>query len=262
MKNEFSPADIFIRSLQLWWVVVFFAIAGGGLGFYIHRLFPPIYSSRIVLTTSINFAHAGVLTDEKQDQAINAAGNVLLSSSVEEAVLKQAGENGIVMDGKTFEQERFSDRLGYELTFGVNSKDPNIAETLTNIWGENALTILNDDLLHSLKADAFSKTLNDLEECFQEVSVTAPSSATCQSLGITGIQQAINQTSTQLAQEITDSHAIIPSMSFALDNKASFPDSPTYRNRNLMVLSGLLIGFIAGILFTHIPLTNKVIRHK
>jgi hypothetical protein len=167
MKNEFSPADVFGRSLRLWWAVVIFAIVGGGLGFIVHRLLPPIYSSRIILTTSINFAQAGILTDEKQDQAINAAGNVILSSSVEDAVLLQAAENGIAIDKNTFENNRFSDRLGYEIIFGVESKDPKTAAALTNIWGEDALTNLNDNLLHSLKADAFLKTLNYMEACFQ-----------------------------------------------------------------------------------------------
>jgi hypothetical protein len=262
MKNEFSPADGFVRSLRLWWVVVIFAIAGGGLGFIVHRLLPPTYSSRIILTTSINFSQTGVLTDEKQDQAINAARDVILSDAVKGAVLSRAADSGIEIDSTNFENSRFSDRLGYEIIIGIDSRDPNIAASLTNIWGENALATLNEDLLHSLKGEAFSETLNNLEACFEEVSVTAPSSATCQNMGITEIQQAIDQISSLLAREIVDSHAIIPSMSFALNKKAVIPTSPTYRNRNLMVLSGLLIGFITGILVNQIPLANKNMRQK
>jgi hypothetical protein len=262
MKNEFSPSDVFDRSLRLWWVVVIFAIAGGSLGFIVHRLLPPIYSSRIILTTSINFSQTGVLTDEKQDQAINAARDVILSDAVKEAVLSQTADGVIEIDSTNFENARFSDRLGYEIIIGIDSRDPNTAASLTNIWGEIALATLNDDLLHSLKAEAYSETLDNLEACFEEVSVTAPSSATCRNMGITEIQQVIDQTSSLLAQEIVDSHAIIPSMSFALGNKAMIPISPTYRNRNLMILSGLLIGFIIGILVTQILLLNKSTHQK
>jgi hypothetical protein len=257
MKNEFSPADIFSRSLRLWWVVVIFAIIGGGLGFVVHRIFPPVFSSRAIITTSINFAQTGNLTDEKQDQAINAAGNVILSSAVEDAVLSQAADQGIVIDRNTFESNRFSDRMAYEWIIGVESKDPNEAAALTNLWGENAISVLNEYLLHALKAEALSETLDNLEACFEEVSVTAPSSATCQSMGINEVQQSIDLTSSLLVTEIADSHAIISSMSFALDSKAVVATSPTYRNRNFMVLAGLLIGFIAGVLATQIPFKNK-----
>jgi len=257
MENEFSPADVFVRSIRLWWVVVFFALIGGGIAFIVHGILPPVFSSRMSITTSINFAQTGNLTDEKQDQAINAAGNVILSSAVEDALLSQAAVEGIGIDRNTFESARFTDRMGYEWIIGVESKDPNTAAALTNVWGENALTILNGYLIHAIKAEALSKTLDNLEACFEEVGVTAPSSATCQSMGIMDIQYSIDQTSTLLSMEITGSHAIIPSMSFALDSKAEVATSPAYRNRNLMVMSGLMIGFIAGVLITQISFKKK-----
>ncbi len=262
MDNEFSPADIFIRSLRLWWIVVIFTIAGGGLGLLVHHILPPVYSSRTEITTSINFAQTANLSDEKQDQAIDAAGDVILSSAVKDAVLAQAKNRGIVIDSNTFESNRFSDRMAYKWIIGVDSKDPNTAATLTNIWGEIALKILNEYLLHALKAEALSETLDNLEACFEKVSVTAPSSAICQNMGLIEIQQAIDQTSSLMAKEISDSHAILSSMSFALDNKAVTATSPTYRNRNLMVLSGLLIGFITGALYTQITFPNKRTKQK
>ena len=260
MKIEFSPVEVFTRALRLWWLVVLFTIIGGGLGYLIHGFLPPVFSSRTIITTSINFSQTGNLTDERQDQAINAAGDVILSSAVEEAVISQALENGIAIDSATFQANRFSDRLAYDWIIGVESEDPKTATLLTNIWGEMATNVLNDDLTHALKAEALSKMLDNLEACLEEVSVTAPSSATCQNMGINEILQVIDQTSSVLSQEVANSHAIIPSMSFSWGGKEVVPASPTYRNRNFMVLSGLLIGFLAGVLVTQIPVLKQRTR--
>ena len=262
MKNGFSPADIFIRSVKLWWVVVIFSIAGGGLSYVIHGLLPPVFSSRVIITTSINFAKTGPLTDEKQDQAINAARDVILSNTVKEAVLSQALDQGFEFNLEEFENAHFSDRMGFDIVIGIEANDPNMAAFITNIWADTALTNLNDDLWHAIKAEALSKVLNNLEACFEEVSVTPPSSAICQEMSISEILETINQTSSLLAQETAASKAIIPSLSFALGNKAEIPVIPTYRNRNLMVFSGLMIGFIAGIIFSQISPPNRNPRKK
>jgi tetrahydromethanopterin S-methyltransferase subunit F len=257
MKNDFSPAEIISRAFRLWWVVVVAAIIGGGIGFLIHHFLPPVFSSQAEITTSINFAKTGVLSDEKQDQAINAAGDVILSSDVEVAVLSQAASQGITLDGKAFEKMRFSDRMGYRWIFGIQSVDAKLAADLANIWGEISLNYLNKSLNHALIADNLSATLQNLESCLQEVSVVAPSYSVCQQMDIGEIQTSIEQISAKIISETAASSGMLPSMSIAWTKKAEQASSPSYRNRNLMVFSGLVIGFILGIMLVQIPFNFK-----
>lgn len=262
MKNDFSPAEIFTKSIRLWWLVVILTILGGGLGFLIHQILPPVFASRAEITTSINFARSGILSDVQQDQAINAVGDVILSSAVEAAVLGQAADHGISIDGITLKSMRFSDRMGYRWIIGIQSEDLVLAAELTNFWAESSLRILNEYLLHALRAEILTSTLNNLESCLQEVGVVAPSYATCQKLDLSEIQRSIDQTSTQIVTETADSHGIPSFMSFAWELKAEPASSPTYRNRNLMVFSGLLIGFFAGVLIAQISIMTPKIRQK
>jgi hypothetical protein len=254
MRIDFSPAEVFIKSVRIWWVVVVLALLGGLLGLLIHVLLPPIYSSRAEITTSINFSQSGILTDEQQDQAINAVGDVILSTNLSQTVKSQALSQGFDIGNGDFESHRFSSRMGYRWIFGYRSKEPVEAAEVTNVWAENSMKVLNDYLLHSFKAKNFDELLSNLESCFEEASVIAPSYFACQSINLREIQSSMNRISAETANEIVEAHGIPFYMSFAWNQKAEQANSPESRNRNLMVFSGLMIGFIVGIFLTQIPL--------
>ena len=77
MTTEFIPMDSFLKTLNYWWIIVLFMLGGAIIGLIAHAVVPPIYESQAAITTSINFVQTGVLTDEQQDQAVDAVGDLI-----------------------------------------------------------------------------------------------------------------------------------------------------------------------------------------
>jgi hypothetical protein len=258
MKTQFTPLEQLIRSLRWWWLVVIISIAGGTVGYLVHGLLPPIYLSRAVITTSINYLQTGILTDEKQDQSVGAVGDLVGSDKVMQATLSQANAQGISIDLVEFKKVSFLDRKEFRWTLGIESTNAQQAADLTNLWAQESMRQLNESLAHAINANSQAMELDRMEACFQQISVVAPGYSTCPKIELNTLQTSIVRNTAQLTNEIQASRGILPAMSFTLTGKANPADSPTYRNRNLMVFAGLLIGFIAGVLISQtLPISNR-----
>jgi len=56
-------ADVFSQAVRYWWLVIILIIVGGVGGLLVSLLGKPLYESTSHITTVIDFAYAGRLTD-------------------------------------------------------------------------------------------------------------------------------------------------------------------------------------------------------
>jgi uncharacterized protein involved in exopolysaccharide biosynthesis len=84
--DDFVPSEVIKRAIRLWWLLALLMIAGGVAGVLASRLQKPVYESQASITTSIDFAYAGRLSDDEEDYLISSVGDVIDSSDVLESV--------------------------------------------------------------------------------------------------------------------------------------------------------------------------------
>lgn len=83
------------RFVHYWWVVAAAIVVGGLIGSIFPYLRKPLYESISVISTSIDFAYAGKLSELEEDQMLVAVGNLIGSTNVMSAVQEQAAQAGI-----------------------------------------------------------------------------------------------------------------------------------------------------------------------
>ncbi|MBN2258303.1 MAG: hypothetical protein JW704_10850 [Anaerolineaceae bacterium] len=138
MLQEFSPKEQISRSLNLWWVLAICIMLGGGIGYLIHRIEPPVYQVKAIINTFIDFQdiNDASLSQYDEDMTINSVKAVMLSNAVIEGVINRAAMEGISINYSTFmERQRiYRAHTDYELFY--LDPDPETARKLVNYWAE------------------------------------------------------------------------------------------------------------------------------
>ncbi len=128
---EFIPVEQLIRALKYWWLIALFMLGGGVTGFIVHTILPPIYESRVEITTSIDFLQTGVLTDEQQDQAVDAVGDLIGSTLVKNNILEKINnENDSFLTLQELQKSAFLERQEYRWRIRVRMSEPEIAKEI------------------------------------------------------------------------------------------------------------------------------------
>ena len=143
-KTVWIPFDLIQVGLRLWWVWVVGICLGGGLGYGLQSLFPPLYQAGAVITTGIDFSQTGQLTDVEEDIIIQAVGDIIESDPVIEATLLQANTHGITLDRPEFDEMNFLQRRFTDWLLVVRSRDPGQAALLANLWAGSAWSALSE----------------------------------------------------------------------------------------------------------------------
>lgn len=262
MEAEFIPMDDFIKTLKYWWIIVLFMLGGVVTGFVVHTICPPIYESQAEITTSINFVQTGVLTDEQQDQAVGAVGDLIRSTEVINIVLKKiTDENISISTLKSLQKVVFVERQEYLWRIRVQMKDPETATTVVNIWAKEALFQLQAASMHALLADNLTDNLSNIENCLVSSSIVMPVYQPCEGKNVESIKGEIGAISSRLQNEKRESKGIIPEMTFYINEVGQIPSSPVSFNRSLLVFGFGILGFCLGVAFLH-TLQFHVVKKK
>jgi uncharacterized protein involved in exopolysaccharide biosynthesis len=245
--REYSPLDSFQNVLNHWWWIVLLALAGGGVGWIFHRMQPPVYEARAVLTVMIDYTQTAPLTEYDQDHMIGIVKAIVLSKNVIDRVSFESQQQHIQGDGLEYERTIFLERRHSVLELIVRGSNPQVVASLANLWAEIAYDTLIEAQRNAVQARLLRGELIALEGCLR-LPAESEKPEVCSDLPAGEIQTRIQTLEPQVHEVEVITKGIIPPLSFELSQKASEPDAPVAYGANLLTFSGAMIGFLAGVL--------------
>lgn len=247
--GDFIPSEFMKRVMRWWWLVILIMIAGGMAGLLAVSLQKPIYESQASITTSIDFAYSGRLSEDQEDYLIETVGDVINSSAVFAEVQENAKALELSLTDQAIEERFTKARQGYRWELTVRDSDPKTAQTLTQIWVEAAEGALARFHAKSQEILAVNSAQLALQNCFSQSVVVEPASAYCSVDNIATIREILAENS------VTEDYAAMPDaivlskISTEITDNANLPDSPVMLKRNLTMLIGSICGLLVGLGF-------------
>jgi capsular polysaccharide biosynthesis protein len=253
--GEISPLRSIQSILKHWWVLVLLGVLGGGIGWLVHYLRPPLYEAKAVMAFNIDFPS---LTDENlsiyiADQTFGAGGALMFSTSVLEQLVSEAQSRGIDVNLTTIvKMVQYPERRQNLWTLRVRHPDPQTAADLANLWAEISYQQLEEAHSHAVRASVLQTYLQALGECPDPPDLNPPPPAICAGQG--GIdRQDLPAIEAELNAEIQASRGILTDLLFTFSQRAQVPDGPVSFETGSLVISGALIGFLCGVLLLSFP---------
>ena len=256
MSNRIKPLETIEVSIRFWWVLVIMMVFGGGSGYLIFTLIPPIYESHATFSFLIDYTKTEKMTDIEADQASVTAGDVFLSTEVVEGVISEAGKNDIRITPEGFRQNAFVERTNSEWTLRYRSTNPTTAQVVVNLWADKASQSISAGLKHAVLSGFYHRQLESLARCVEQVTAVEPAAPVCGFSSRGELNQVVMDIGLKEKQETDLSLGLIPSISFSLINRAEIPGQNVVEGRNTMVLSGGFLGFLAFIFLNDIFLSK------
>ncbi len=228
-------------ALRYWWVILLGLCLGGFIGAGVNHFRPPIYQAQAVISTGIDFARTGKLTDVEEDYMIKKVGDLIKSDAVIEETLKRASAQGMELDRQAFDQMHFLQRSFNDWLLIVRSQDPRQAARLSNLWAEAAWSALEEASDHLIRLDAYRSYLNSQITC-RDLQFTTNLGTICYLESPEDIGKQIDQTQALIKNEQLAARGLVNGVVFNLTALASVPNEPQIRGRGTMALAGALIG--------------------
>lgn len=247
--DDFIPSEFMSRVMRWWWLVILLMIAGGMAGVLAVKLQKPVYESQASITTSIDFAYSGRLTEDQEDHLIRTVGDIITSSDVFAEVKTKSSELEIALTDEAI-RERFTEaRQGYRWELTVRDSDPKIAQALTQIWVEAADEALVRFHAKSQEILAVNSAQLALQNCFSQSVVVEPASAYCSIENLATIREVLTDNAASEEYEALPDAIVLSKISTEITDNAYLPENPVILKRNLTTLIGSFCGLLIGLGF-------------
>ncbi len=238
--------DVLLRLIRRWPWLLAAACLGGLLGLGIGGLLSPVYEAVAVVGVGVDYGRSLPLDEDAMRHALERVREVFLSDETLEAVLRADGQAGDEFD----DASELHDTLrlsaidgGWEL--GVRSGSAEEAARLANVWASVSLESLQVAAEHAWRAaDLQSKWYTAGCKLMPAATPPGTSAWACAVSERYDPEEAL----TQIEREAVLSLGILPSMSFATLQEAAPPATALTSSRTLCILSGLLVGIVAGVM--------------
>jgi len=180
---------------------------------------------------------------------ISVIGDVINSSDVMDAVKQKAADKGITVTDETIKDRFTKSRQGYRWELTVRDTNPQIAQTLTQIWADTAGETLVKFHAKSQEVLAMRSAQVALQNCFSQSVVVEPASAYCSTENLATIRDVLAQTSTSGNLTNLPDAILLSNVSSEITDNAYLPFNPVLLKQNLSVLAGCLCGLLVGLGF-------------
>lgn len=245
--DDLIISDVLGRVMRRWWILVLLMIGGGLLGILFTRIQKPIYESQSSITTSIDFAYSGRLTEDDEDYLMETVGDVIESERVMTLMRENAGLENIIVDAETIRTKFTKARQGYRWELTVRDENPEIAQRLTQLWTDAADIELKALREFSLDALHFQTSQLAVENCFSQLVVLAPASGNCASDDVSTIRSVFEENAVgENAPSLTES-VLLSKISTEVTDSAYLPANPVIFKQNINTLVGVAAGLLVGL---------------
>jgi hypothetical protein len=233
--------------IRKWWIVLFLMIGCGFLGVLITHLQKPIFESQSSITTSIDFAYAGRMTEDDEDYLMETIGDVIESDEVFERLQDNAALENITVDDKTLQSKFTKARQGYRWELTVRDTNPVMAQKLTQLWTDSADLELKALREFSIDALRYQTSQMALENCFSQLVVLAPVSGNCSTEEIADIRDVFNQNTVDENVPSLTEAVLLSKISTEVTDNAYLPSNPVIFKQNINALVGSVAGLLIGL---------------
>lgn len=261
-QSDFSLSDTFQRAVRYWWLAAALMIVGGLIGLLVSAVSKPVYESTSVITTVIDFAYSGRLTDKEEDHLISAVGDVIRSSEVVEDVATAGMNAGLATSSKALLSSLTASRQGYRWELSSRSSDPENAMQINQLWLQGALEGLERFRMDSILALSEFNTQVEVENCFQQLVVVEPVSAYCDLADLQALLGQIQSLESGETKTSLLTRLLASRISFQVTRQPSLPGEPVHLGRNTSAASGVVLGFLASILLLVLGLPRRLFQGK
>jgi hypothetical protein len=260
MDEGFIARDHLDRLIKFWWIIFICMLLGAGAGWLIHHIKPPVYEAKSTISTAINYAETGFLTDLEEDHALSVVGEVIMS----DAVITDLNSSLEVesLDGLEggLRDHLFAEREGYRWTLRVQAESSAIASQISSKWAESAMNHLDKSLEHSRQALVLSRQISELEKCLSQSISVLPSQVPCDLAGAEKVNNRLNELGEQYRQEQSVSNGIMPVLVFSLTQTGTSDGTPITFPSAGLILVGALLGFLAGMILILARVPDKLFK--
>jgi uncharacterized protein involved in exopolysaccharide biosynthesis len=256
-KLQTTTLNVLLGSfLQGWKILVICTILGGIAGLVAASVIKPVYETSAVFTFTIDYSRTGLLTDIEEDQAMEAAGDLIKSTDVITEVIKQASDSGIELTPITVQENFTAERRFGQWLLKVRAGDPATAASLANLWSRVTLTEFQKASQAAVKADGLQRYILSLESCYQQSTSGMSAQPLCQATYRTKLQTEMENSGKDMQQWLSESRGIFSGLNFAIAEDAGKPVKPSQHSRGILVLAGSLTGLLAASVY--IILAHKI----
>jgi uncharacterized protein involved in exopolysaccharide biosynthesis len=249
IMEDVIPSEIIKRMIRWWWLVLLIMIVGGAAGILAVKLQKPVYESQASITTSIDYAYAGRITEAQEDALVSVIGDEISSTAVFDVIKQKAVTLDITLTDEIIKNQFTKSRQGYRWELTVRNTDPQIAQTLTQLWVDSADEELAKFEAKSQEILAMRSAQLALQNCFSQSVVVEPASSYCSTENLATLRDVLAESST--SQKITNlpSAILLSSISTEKTDDAYIPTSPVLLKQNLSALAGSFCGLLVGLGF-------------
>jgi hypothetical protein len=256
-EYQFAALEALQAALRYWWFVFLLAIIGGGIGWLVTLTRPPIYEATGRFSANIDYVVTGPLTQFEEDTALNGIGDVLYSNEVVKKVVDRAAAEGIHTSLVELKRSAVLERRFNVWDLRVRNPDPGVAERLANLWIDQGQAALLEGYQHAIQADHLNRYLASLESCLAEMASSEPAAGQCSSSRFLQIQAELQEAGKALYQERLASRGLFAGVLIGPVDRASGMARLVIYNRNQVVLSCCLIGFLLGIVLVQVGVPER-----
>jgi uncharacterized protein involved in exopolysaccharide biosynthesis len=247
-KFELNVHQIGHRLLHGWRLILGLGLLGTLIGFGFSLLRAPIYEAKAVLGVNIIYGVSEELALVVEDRALSRVATLVLADATLEKTLGEIADN--IRETRGWEESadlRASLRLERRLAewdLVVVDPDPQIAAQVAQSWAEVTLDNFEEAVKHAWNASrllAGGKFVVDCEEMWEDgepIDVWQ-----CVAVPNNVVEEHLSE---ELQAEIEMSQGVLPNISYELLQSASPPTEPILWHRAGILLSGAIVGMIAG----------------
>lgn len=247
-SKDLLLSDIFERAVRYWWLVTILMITGGIAGLLISLIQKPLYESNAHITTVIDFAYAGRLTDYEEDFLLAAVGDIITSSAVIEETSTAAVDRGIIITPEDAASGLIALRQGYRWQLSSRFHDPGTAQKVNQLWLESSMRALENLRQESITALAQANAQSEVEACFQQAVNLEPVSPYCTLAEMrTLLASQEGSDSTETSATLLN-RLLISRISFQVTQEADLPLQPSHYGWNVAAIAGMMVGLLASLI--------------
>lgn len=256
MDEDFSPSRTFGKVIHLWWVLALLMIVGGMCGVWVSRLHKPVYESKAVITSVLDYSQIGQIDDTDEDQIYVAIGQIIGSSAVENEVVAQVKTEKLDLTEVQVLNSLALDRQDNRWVLHVRLTNPQLAQKVNQYWVDDAIKALEVMKSDAVLGYASQQYINSLVTCFQQSVVSESGSAICNNQNMTQLQTEIKQVFDDPNSKLTSASLLLLHTSFELTNAPDLPTSPVLLAQNISALAGIVIALIVGLVILSIDFSK------
>ena len=239
---------MFDRVVRYWWLAAVFMIAGGMVGWLVSAISKPVYESTSVITTVIDFAYSGKMTDYEEDFLLSAIGDVIRSDVVIETVVAEGVEAGLAASAEEMRASLTASRQGFRWELSSRLPDAEAAWAANRLWLDAAVGALEQFRQDSFIALAEFNAQVGVESCFAQAVIVEPVSTYCSAADFQALRKQISALESNSLKGSLLTRLLASRISFQVTQEPVQPLEPVHLGRNTAVLAGVLVGLLAAIM--------------